>query len=211
MVVLNCRERGCADLLQSFKSLIRADSKLRRARSCSGRLAHRSKARRCQARAAGRCSCSAASRTADCARTAGGHSSSSCISYRHASRWAVVNAALAAGLYPNVLRMDGGTFMCSGTGAVAAGGGGGGGGRGGRRKFYSREHGLLKLHPGSVNVALEGGVVPTGSGVGSNWDNLVLLPSVTLMAGGGQGVASLSVVEEPAMGTLDLWPTWAKE
>ena len=79
---------------------------------------------------------------------------------------------------------------------------------------------LLTLNGTSVTAAaatagrigaLEGGVVPTGSGVGSNWDNLVLLPSVTLMAGGGQGVASLSVVEDPAMGTLDLWPTWTKE
>lgn len=47
----------------------------------------------------------------------------------------MVKACLAAGLYPNLVRVDAGRK---------------------RSKFFTREHGMLKLHPSSVNAAEQG-------------------------------------------------------
>jgi ATP-dependent RNA helicase DHX36 len=52
---------------------------------------------------------------------------------RNGRKWPVVKAALTAGMYPNLVRVD-----CAG-GAKS------------RARFYTKDHGLVKLHPGSVN------------------------------------------------------------
>ena len=48
---------------------------------------------------------------------------------RNSGDWSIVKAALCAGLYPNLVRLSGGE----------------------RPKFFTAEHGTVKLHPGSVN------------------------------------------------------------
>jgi HrpA-like RNA helicase len=50
---------------------------------------------------------------------------------RHAGCWGVVKSCLAAGLCPNLIRVDS---------------------KGRRSKFLTAEHGHVKLHPGSVNL-----------------------------------------------------------
>lgn len=58
---------------------------------------------------------------------------------RNMHAWPLVKAALAAGLYPNLVRVDAG---------------------GKRARFFARDHGLVKLHPGSVNGDDRPGAVP---------------------------------------------------
>ena len=60
---------------------------------------------------------------------------------RHADNWSVVKACLAAGMYPNVLRVD----------AKKGGGRRGGGGP----TFFSKDFGELSMHPASVNRRFE--------------------------------------------------------